>query len=201
MVILLCAARRHRPVDVDASRWCGSTRRHSPARALVYAGLAERLRAAHLALPAGIGLRVAEGHRRPPTSTAIIAAYSAGLWLRDPGLRGRLGRLTSRFVRRSRWRRTWPGRRRPDLVDGAATCSTSARRSTRRPSRARPLLFAAAGIGADARAHRTCSPGCSASVGLSTTDQWWHWSYGDRYWALVTGARARLRPVVGAAAA
>ena len=28
--------------------------------------------------------------------------------------------------------------------------------------------------------------------------EWWHWSYGDRYWALMTGARAALYGPVAA---
>ena len=38
--------------------------------------------------------------------------------------------------------------------------------------------------------------GCSGGAGLvNYPTEWWHWSYGDRYWALVTGAAARaLRP-------
>ncbi len=28
--------------------------------------------------------------------------------------------------------------------------------------------------------------------------EWWHWSYGDRYWALVTGAPAALYGPVAA---
>jgi len=27
--------------------------------------------------------------------------------------------------------------------------------------------------------------------------EWWHWSYGDRYWALMTGAPAALHGPVG----
>ena len=30
--------------------------------------------------------------------------------------------------------------------------------------------------------------------------EWWHWSYGDRYWALLTGAPAALYGPVGPAA-
>jgi D-alanyl-D-alanine dipeptidase len=28
--------------------------------------------------------------------------------------------------------------------------------------------------------------------------EWWHWSYGDRYWALMTGAPAALYGPVAA---
>ena len=32
--------------------------------------------------------------------------------------------------------------------------------------------------------------------------EWWHWSYGDRYWALISGADAALYgPVLAASAA
>jgi zinc D-Ala-D-Ala dipeptidase len=27
--------------------------------------------------------------------------------------------------------------------------------------------------------------------------EWWHWSYGDRYWALATGARHAVYGIVG----
>ena len=58
--------------------------------------------------------------------------------------------------------------------------------------------FAADGIGADARAHRDLLARVLTSVGLvNYPTEWWHWSYGDRYWALVTGApHALVRPGV-----
>ena len=32
---------------------------------------------------------------------------------------------------------------------------------------------------------------------MNYVTEWWHWSYGDRYWALMTGADAALYgPVV-----
>ena len=52
--------------------------------------------------------------------------------------------------------------------------------------------FAAAGIGADARAHRDLLRRVLEGQGLvNYPTEWWHWSFGDRYWALLTGARAR----------
>ena len=52
--------------------------------------------------------------------------------------------------------------------------------------------FAADGIGADARAHRELLAGVLGGAGLvNYPTEWWHWSYGDRYWALATGAPSR----------
>jgi len=63
--------------------------------------------------------------------------------------------------------------------------------------------FSAAGIGADARAHRDLLAAVLAGQGLvNYPTEWWHWSFGDRYWALLTGARhAVYGPVSEAVAA
>jgi D-alanyl-D-alanine dipeptidase len=54
-------------------------------------------------------------------------------------------------------------------------------------------FFDAANISADARANRDLLSGVLGSVGLvNYPTEWWHWSYGDRYWAYVTGARYAL---------
>jgi hypothetical protein len=109
-------------------------RRVSPTDALVRSGLAERLLAADAALPAGIHLRVAEGHRTLAVQRATIAAY---------------------------------------------------------------------GIGPDARAHRELLREVLQAEGLvNYPTEWWHWSYGDRYWAWVTGAaHATYGPINQAVAA
>jgi D-alanyl-D-alanine dipeptidase len=45
------------------------------------------------------------------------------------------------------------------------------------------------GIGAQARANRQLLGDALSAVGLvNYPTEWWHWSYGDRYWALGTGA-------------
>lgn len=50
-----------------------------PARARVRAGLAQRLDAARRLLPAGVALRVVEGHRSPGDQQAIVRRYAAQL--------------------------------------------------------------------------------------------------------------------------
>jgi D-alanyl-D-alanine dipeptidase len=58
-------------------------------------------------------------------------------------------------------------------------------------------FFAAENISAQARANRELLAGALGGAGLvNYPTEWWHWSYGDRYWALVTGApAARYGPV------
>ena len=51
----------------------------------------------------------------------------------------------------------------------------------------------AAGISAAARANREILGAALTDAGLvNYPTEWWHWSYGDRYWALATGARAAV---------
>jgi D-alanyl-D-alanine dipeptidase len=49
----------------------------------------------------------------------------------------------------------------------------------------------AANISAEARSHRAVLSTALTAAGLvNYPTEWWHWSYGDRYWALRTGAAA-----------
>jgi D-alanyl-D-alanine dipeptidase len=169
--------------------------RFGPARALVRADLADRLRAAQAALPAGVFLRVAEGHRPVAAQLAIIEAYAAEVRAARPGVDGaELHRLTSRFVS--------PVAVAPHVA-GAAVDLTLAGPAGEldmgTPIDATPeqsggaCYFAAAGIGADARANRDLLARVLIGAGMvNYPTEWWHWSYGDRYWALLTGAPAAL---------
>jgi len=163
-----------------------------PARALVRKGLAERLARAQVALPPGIALRVVEGHRSVADQRAIIAAYSAEVCAAHPGISpDDLHRLTSRFVS--------PVDVAPHVAGAAVdltlvdACGDELDLGT--PIDATPeqsdgaCYFAADGIGADARAHRELLANVLTGHGLvNYPTEWWHWSFGDRYWALVTGA-------------
>ncbi|GII61329.1 D-alanyl-D-alanine dipeptidase [Sphaerisporangium krabiense] len=55
-------------------------------------------------------------------------------------------------------------------------------------------------ISAEARGHRRLLGEVLTTVGLvNYPGEWWHWSYGDRYWAHMTGAlAARYGPVAPA---
>ena len=129
----------------------------SPAGALVRATLAQRLLAADAALPRGVLLRVVEGHRPLAAQRAIITAYAAEVRAAHPGASAaELERLTSRFVA--------PVDVAPHVAAAAVdltlvdVCGEELDLGT--PIDATPeqsegrCWFAAAGIGADACAHR-----------------------------------------------
>ena len=161
-------------------------------RTFVRAGLADRLLLADSLLPAGIALHVVEGHRSPAAQQAIVNSYSAELCAAHPGISpSELRRLSSRFVA--------PLEVAPHVAGAAVdltlvdACGQQLDLGT--PIDATPeqsdgaCYFAADGIGADARAHRELLARVLGEVGLvNYPTEWWHWSYGDRYWALVSGA-------------
>jgi D-alanyl-D-alanine dipeptidase len=169
---------------------------YGPARAVVRAGLAARLAQARTYLPAGIGFRVAEGYRPPTDQLAIIARYSAEICALHPGISAdELDRLTSRFVA--------PLAVAPHVaaaavdltlvdvlghdLDLGTTIDTTPEQSGGR------CYFDADGLSQDARANRDLLGDVLRQVGLvNYPTEWWHWSYGDRYWALITGAPAAL---------
>lgn len=168
----------------------------SPAGAVVRRGLAGRLLAADAALPPGVGLLVVEGHRSPADQAAIIATYEAEVRAAHP-LAGvvEVTRLTSRFVS--------PLAVAPHVAGAAVdltlvdACGDELDLGT--PIDATPeqsdgrCWFAADGIGADAHAHRALLAAVLTPQGfVNYPTEWWHWSFGDRYWALLTGADAAL---------
>lgn len=178
----------------------------SPTGALVRRALADRLLTADAALPPGVHLRIVEGYRSPAAQQAIIEWYAARIRTAHPDASGRaLERLTSRFVA--------PHDVAPHVAGAAVdltlvdVCGEELDLGT--PIDATPedsdgrCWFAADGIGADARAHRGLLHRVLAAQGLvNYPTEWWHWSYGDRYWAWETGAgHAPYGPVEPAVAA
>ncbi|MBA2953101.1 dipeptidase [Nocardioides sp. MAH-18] len=178
----------------------------SPAGAVVRLGLAERLVAADALLPLGVRLRVVDGHRPVEQQRAIIASYAATLRALHPGAgEADLERLTSRFVS--------PVDVAPHVAAAAVDLTLvdacgeeldlgTAIDATPEESDGR-CWTAADGIGADARAHRDLLAEVLGAQGLvNYPTEWWHWSFGDRYWALVTEAQHALYgPIAQAVAA
>jgi D-alanyl-D-alanine dipeptidase len=171
-----------------------------PARARVRAELAERLRTASAALPAGISLQVVEGHRSELAQRQIIARYSNQVATAHPDVSPvELERLISRFVA--------PIGVAPHVAAAAVDLTLVDTDGTEldlgTPIDATPeesdgaCYFAAADISAVARANRDLLAGVLEAAGLvNYPTEWWHWSYGDQYWALVTGApSARYGPI------
>jgi D-alanyl-D-alanine dipeptidase len=206
MTILLSDERvRAVPVVESGEPLVRLPRSLSPAGALVRAGLADRLMAADLQLPPGIRLRVVEGFRPVEQQRTIIAAYAERVRAHHPAAdEAEVARLTSRFVS--------PVEVAPHVAGAAVdltlvdVCGEELDLGT--PIDATPedsdgrCYFAAAGIGADARAHRDLLATVLAGQGLvNYPTEWWHWSFGDRYWALMTGARHALFGPLSAAVA
>ena len=167
---------------------------------LVRAGLADRLAAAQEALPDGLRLRLSEGFRRAGDQQAIIDGYAATLRRSRPEAGpAEIARLTSRYVA--------PLAVAPHVA-GAAVDLTLADAEGRElwlgcPLDATPeesdgaCYFDAPDLDREARAHRELLRLVLAGSGLvNYPTEWWHWSFGDRYWAHRTGAdRACYGPV------
>jgi zinc D-Ala-D-Ala dipeptidase len=197
MTILLCdprvAAVPVREQSVPLVRLAAA---FGPARALVRADLADRLRFAQQALPDGVRLRVIEGHRSIADQESIIKRYRAELQIAHPEADdAELHELTSRFVS--------PVDVAPHVAGAAVDLTLTTTGGTEldmgTPVDATPedsdgaCYFAAATISAAARHNRTLLAGALGGAGLvNYPTEWWHWSYGDRYWALMTGAPAAL---------
>lgn len=176
-----------------------------PAAALVRRELATRLESAQAALPPGVFLRVVEGYRSADNQLAIIDRYSAEIRADRPGITAlELRVLTSRFVA--------PLDVAPHVA-GAAVDLTLVDSQGQELDMGTPIdatpeqsggrcYFAAEDIGAEARANRDLLARVLGREGLvNYPTEWWHYSYGDRYWALATGAGAALYgPVLGGTA-
>ena len=154
-------------------------------------GLAERLTAAAAMLPRGLRLHVVEGYRPAALQHTYFEAYRQQLLARIPTLTSdESHRLASRFVA---------------PLDVAAHTSGAAVDITLvdlagegldmgTPIDATPeasdgaCYFGARRISAAARTNRDLLATCLAGAGLvNYPTEWWHWSYGDRYWAFTSG--------------
>jgi zinc D-Ala-D-Ala dipeptidase len=166
-----------------------------PARARVRAGLAARLAVAQHRLPTGLRLRVVEGHRSVASQHAIIAAYRAVVEVEYPHAdEQEIVALTSRFVA--------PVDVAPHvaaaavdltLVDADGVELDLGTLIDATPEESQGRCYTAAELPAPARANRDLLGSVLVAAGLvNYPTEWWHWSFGDRYWALVTGAPAAL---------
>jgi zinc D-Ala-D-Ala dipeptidase len=157
----------------------------------VRAGLADRLTDARRALPAGIALRVIEGHRSLADQQAIIDDYTRELRHLHPDAdEPELTRLYSRFVA--------PVAVAPHvagaavdltLVDGSGADLWMGTPVDATPEQSAGACWFDAEVDWTARRNRTILAEAMTGAGLvNYPTEWWHWSYGDRYWALLTNA-------------
>jgi D-alanyl-D-alanine dipeptidase len=168
----------------------------SGAHAMLRRAVADRLLQAQETLPAGLRLLIVEGYRDLTAQRAIFDGYRAELaGLYPDWTAERLHTETSKFCS--------PVEVAPHSTGGALDLTLITPSGAEldmgtvidaTPEASRNACFtAAANISPRARVHRQIL--CEALTGAGLVNyptEWWHWSYGDRYWALTTGAPAAI---------
>ncbi|MFF7245417.1 M15 family metallopeptidase [Embleya sp. NPDC008237] len=169
---------------------------HAAAFAFLRVGVLDRLIKAQEALPHGLRLLFVEGYRPPSLQRLYFEEYAAELRAANPDWSAdRIHVAASRYVSP------------PDIAPhsaGAAVDLTLVGPDGHEldlgtPMNASPeesdgaCYTGAENITATARANRDVLGTALTAAGLvNYATEWWHWSYGDRYWALATGAEAAL---------
>lgn len=159
------------------------------------AGVLARLLDAQHALPAGVRLLIVEGHRPAALQQQYFDDYRTKLAEARPGWTpDRLDVEASKHV-------SPPGvAPHPcgaavdlTLIQNGHELDLGTRVNATPAESANACLTAAHNITNVARARRELLGGAMAAAGLvNYPPEWWHWSYGDRYWAAVTGASCAL---------
>lgn len=159
-------------------------------------GLVERLLFAQDKLPGEYRLLLVEGYRPYDLQEHYFTSYRQQLEALDPELDGvESFQLASRYVS-------------PPVVaphvSGAAIDLTLVDGSGEQVDMGTPVnaspedsagacYFAADDISSESRHHRQVLSAALRSAGLvNYPTEWWHWSFGDRYWALMTGRPAAI---------
>jgi D-alanyl-D-alanine dipeptidase len=158
----------------------------------VRAGLASRLAQAQEALPRGVHLLLIEGYRPPALQRRYFEEYLGSLREASPHSdEERLRMLASRYVS--------PPEIAPHSSGAAIDLTLCADDGTEldlgTAVNASPEESAGAcythhpSVGGEAHGNRATLAGVLGPAGLvNYPTEWWHWSYGDRYWAMATGA-------------
>lgn len=161
----------------------------------VRGGVLDRLRIAAAALPAEVAILVIEGRRSQAEQQRRFDAYADRLrhsGITDPAeLRVR----TSAFVSPVDVAPHCAGAAVDvTLVDGSGTeLDMGGPVNGHRFDAEATCPMDAAGISDTARRHRRLLATAMGLAGfVNYPPEWWHWSYGDRYWALATGAESAL---------
>lgn len=177
-------------------------RREAPDNPLLHfvrSGLRDRLVRAEESLPSGLHLLLIEGYRPPVVQLQQFTAYVDVLRERNP-------EWTPERVRREASRFISPPEVAPHCTGGAidlTLCSddgveldmgTDVNAS---PIASANRCYAAApDIPAQAAANRHVLVTALTGAGLvNYPTEWWHWSFGERYWALSTRTDARYAPL------
>ncbi|WP_329005363.1 M15 family metallopeptidase [Kribbella sp. NBC_00709] len=157
--------------------------------------VADRLALADTFLPAGVRLHVVEGLRAVESQQSIYDGYRAELRRLHPGISDHEVRvLASRFVS--------PVEVAPHVAGAAVDLTLIGAHGPLdlgTPIDATPeqsngaCFFAATNISHEARTNRSLLADVLTAADLvNYPTEWWHWSYGDRYWAYVEDRPAAL---------
>ena len=168
----------------------------SPGWRLLRAGVVDRLVRANGLLPDGIQLLHVEGYRTPQLQAEYFSEYCDELSRLKPELdSAALHQLASRYVSP------------PDIAPhcaGAAVDLTLAGADGRELDMGTPIDASpensngacythATNISPHARQNRTILVTALTAAGLvNYPTEWWHWSFGDRYWAMHTAQPAAI---------
>ena len=173
--------------------------------ALLRRGLLGRLEEAQALLPDGLALLVVEGYR----PSALQAAYFADYAERQRSLHPQWGaaaihRAASRYISPPEVAPHGAGA----AVDLTLCTADGQELDLGTPVNATPedsnggCYTAAPDLPRAARRNRSLLVVALRAVGLvNYPTEWWHWSFGDRYWAAVTGAPAACYGLIDAPAA
>ncbi|MER6944812.1 M15 family metallopeptidase [Nonomuraea sp. NPDC000554] len=160
------------------------------------AGLLARLERAERLLPDGYHLLVVEGYRPIATQRRIFEEYRTELQATFPEMSP-----DESYIAASRY--VSPVEVAPHTAGAAVDLTLCAPDGTEydmgtqvddNPEQSDGACYTAApNISAEARENRKILAAALEPAGLvNYPTEWWHWSYGDRYWALATGASAAL---------
>ncbi|MFF9509787.1 M15 family metallopeptidase [Streptomyces sp. NPDC014724] len=174
------------------------TRKQDPADTFAYLreGVVERLLKAQMMLPQGLRLLFVEGYRPPSLQREYFEEYA-------DQLRAAHFDWSAEQIHSSASRYVSPPEIAPHSA-GAAVDLTLAgadgheldlgTRMNADPEESAGACYThAANISEEARANRKLLGTVLTAAGMvNYPTEWWHWSFGDRYWALITGEAAAL---------
>jgi zinc D-Ala-D-Ala dipeptidase len=160
-------------------------------------GVVDQLVTAQTLLPAGTRLLIVEGLRSLTLQRRYFTAHVARLREAHPGRsESWYGERAARYIS--------PPDVAPHVTGGAVDLTLCARNGTElwlgtevNATDTESCHTASTDISAEAKEHRRILTEALTAVGLiNYPTEWWHWSYGDRYWACVSGApAARYGPI------
>ncbi|MGH8903086.1 MAG: M15 family metallopeptidase [Egibacteraceae bacterium] len=164
--------------------------------ALLREGLVDRLVRAQAVLPIGIRLLIVEGYRPLPLQRRYFSEYELRLRRAHPD-------WDAATVRRQASRYISPPEVAPHCTGGAVDLTLCAADGVEldmgTPVNATPeesdgaCFTAATSISRQAARNRRVLTDVLVTAGLvNYPTEWWHWSYGERYWAFATGAPAAV---------